>query len=80
MEVGTAVTSLSAILSKRGIEASRKRLTKLIKLAWRTGHLKETALLFSFTEWQEFGHTMWERTVTGDAKEKKEIETIWELW
>ena len=80
MEVEAAVTLLVGILSKRGIEIARKQLIKLVKLGLRLRHFKETALLFSFTEWQELGNTMWERTITGDAKEEKEIKTVWELW
>jgi len=79
MEVYAAATLLVGILSKRGIETTAKQLMKLIKLGQRWGHFADTPLLFSISEWQELGETMWERTITGEDKEEKEIKAVREL-
>lgn len=75
MGVEAAVMLLVVILSKRDIETTGKQSIKLIK----RGNFKGMTLLLSVTEWQELGNTMWERTITDDAKEKKEIKTVREL-
>jgi len=80
MEVDAAATLLVGMLSKRGIDATAKQLMKLIKLGQRWGHFVDTLLLFSVSEWQELGETMWERTITGEDKEEKEIKDVRELW
>jgi len=80
MEVDAAATLLVGILSKRGIDATANRLMKLIKLGQRWGHFADTPVLFSISEWQELGETMWERTITGKNKEEKEIKAVRELW
>jgi len=80
MEVEAAATLLVGILSKRGIEATAKELVKLTKLGQRWGHFVDTQLLFSVLEWRELGETMWEKTITGDEKEEKEIKAVRELW
>ena len=80
MGVDTAATLLVGMLSKRGIDATAKQLMKLIKLGQRWGHFADTQLLFSVSEWQELGETMWERTITGEEKEEKEIKAVRELW
>jgi len=71
MEIAAAATLLVGILSKRGIDAMANQLTKLIKLGQRWGHFADTPLLFSISEWQELGETMWERTITGEDKEER---------
>jgi len=80
MEVDAAAMLLVGILSKREIDATAKQLMKLIKLGQRWGHFADTPLLFSVSEWQELGATMWERTITGEDKEEKEIKAVHELW
>ena len=80
MEVDAAATLLVGILSKRGIDATAKRLMKLIKLEQQWGLFADTPLLFSVSEWQELGETMWERAITGEDKEEREIKAIRELW
>jgi len=80
MEIGAVATLLVGILSKRGIDATAKQLMKLIKLGQRWGHFAHTPLLFSISEWQELGETMWERTITGEENEEKEIKAVRELW
>jgi len=80
MEIEAAATLLVGMLSKRGIDAMAKQLVKLIKLRQRWGHFADTPLLFSVSEWQELGETMWERTITGEEKEEKEIKAVCELW
>jgi len=80
MEVEAAATLLVGILSKRGIETMGKQLMKLIKLGQRWGHFADTQLLFSVSEWQELGETMWERMIMGEEKEEKEIKAVRELW
>jgi len=44
------------------------------------GSFCRSQLLFSVSEWQELGETMWERTITGEEKEEKEIKAVRELW
>jgi len=80
MDVEAAATLLVSVLSKRGIEATAKQLVKLIKLGQRWGHFVDTQLLFSVSEWRELGETMWEKTITGEEKEEKEIKAVRELW
>jgi len=80
MEIDTAATLLVSMLSKRGIDTRAKQLMKLIKLGQRWGHFADTLLLFSVSEWQELGETMWERTITGEEKEEKEIKAVRDLW
>jgi len=80
MEVDAAARLLVGILPKRGIDATAKQLMKLIKLGQRWGHFADTPLLFSISEWQELGETMWERTISGEEKEEKEIKAVRELW
>jgi len=80
MELDAAATLLVGILSKRGIDATAKQLMKLIKLGQRWGHFADTPLLFSVSEWQVLGETMWERTITREEKEEKEIKAVRELW
>jgi len=79
-ELDAAATLLVGILSKRGIDATAKQLMKLIELGQRWRHFADTPLLFSVLEWQELGETMWERTITGEEKEEKEIKAVRELW
>jgi len=79
MEVDAAATLLIGMLSKRGRDATAKQLMKLIKLGQRWGHFVDTQLLFSVSEWRELGETMWEKTITGEEKEEKEIKAVWEL-
>ncbi|XP_074424273.1 uncharacterized protein LOC141735431 isoform X1 [Larus michahellis] len=80
MEIEAAATLLAGILSKRGIEAPAKQLIKLIKLGQRWGHFSDTHMLFSVSEWRDFGGTMWHKTIEGDEKEEKEIKAVHELW
>jgi len=80
MEVDAAVKLLVGILFKRGIDVTAKQLMKLIKLGQRWDHFADTPLLFSVSEWQRLGDTMWERTITGEENEEKEIKAVCELW
>ena len=80
MEVDAAATLLIGMLSKRGRDATAKQLMKLIKLGQRWGHFADTQLQFSVSEWQELGEIMWEKTITGEEKEEKEIKAVRELW
>jgi len=80
MGVDTAATLLVSMLSKRGINATASQLMKLIKLGQRWGHFVDTQLLFSVSEWRALGKTMWEKTITGEEKEEKEIKAVRELW
>jgi len=80
MEVDAAATLLVGILSERGIDATANQLMKLIKLGQRWGHFADTPVQFSVSEWQELREMMWERTITGEDKEEKEIKATRELW
>jgi len=51
MGVDAVATLLVGMLSKRGIDATAKQLVKLVKLGQRWGHLVDTQLLFSVSEW-----------------------------
>jgi len=79
MEVEAAATLLVGILSKRGIDATAKQLVELIKLGQQWAHFGDTQLLYSVSEWQELGETMWEKTILGEEKEEKEIKAVWGL-
>ncbi|XP_074021613.1 uncharacterized protein [Numenius arquata] len=80
MQVEAAATLLAGILSKRGNEVPAKLLIKLIKLGQRWGHFSDTPMLFSVSEWRDFGGTMWQKTIEGDEKEEKEIKAVRGLW
>ncbi|KAK4811189.1 hypothetical protein QYF61_019820 [Mycteria americana] len=80
MEVEAAATLLTGILSKRGIEAPVKQLIRLIKLGQCWGHFSDTCMLFSVSEWRDFGGTMWQKTIEGDEKDEKEIKAVRGLW
>ncbi|XP_072714814.1 uncharacterized protein [Ciconia boyciana] len=70
----------AGILSKRGIEAPVKQLIRLIKLGQSWGHFSDTCMLFSVSEWRDFGGTMWQKTIEGDEKDEKEIKAVRGLW
>jgi len=57
-----------------------KQLVELIKLGQRLGHCVDTRLLYSSSEWQRLGETMWEKTIVGEEKEEKEIKAVREVW
>jgi len=80
MEVEAAAVLLVGILSKRGIDATAEQLMELIKLGQRWGHFVDTRLLYSVSEWQKLGETMWEKTIVGEEKEEREIKAVRELW
>ncbi|PKU45891.1 endogenous retrovirus group k member 8 gag poly [Limosa lapponica baueri] len=80
METEAAATLLTGILSKRGNEIPVKLLIKLIKLGQRWGHFSDTHMLFSVSEWRDFGGTMWQKTIKGNEKEEKEIKAVRKLW
>jgi len=80
MEIDAAAMLLINILFKRGIQATAKQLVELIKLGQQWGHFVDTRLLYSVSEWQKLGETMWDRTIVGEEKEEKEIKAVQELW
>ena len=80
MEVEAAAALLIDILSKRGIDTTAEQLVELIKLGQRWGHFVDTRLLYSVSEWQKLGETMWEKTIVGEEKEEREIKAVRELW
>nr|XP_013800092.1 PREDICTED: endogenous retrovirus group K member 8 Gag polyprotein-like [Apteryx mantelli mantelli] len=80
MEADAAATLLAGILSKRGIDAPVKQLHRLIKLGQKWGHFSDTHMLFSVSEWRDFGETMWHKTIEGGDKDKKEIKAVRALW
>jgi len=80
MKVEAAAALLVGILSKRGIDATAGQLMELIKLGQRWGHFVDTRLLYSVSEWQKLGETMWEKTIVGEEKEERQIKVVQGLW